>query len=571
MIKYIKNNIVIRFFKEYIKPHIKIVCVAIVLMIGEAMGTASTAYLAQPVIDKVFFNKDINKLFILSACILGSFGFKATCAYWKQVFLTLLETKIVANLQKSLFKKVIHFDMKHFDQNSVGKILNNFVTDIQNIKQALATIILNLGRDIFTMFFLIIIIFYQNWQMACFCFVGLPIVFVPLSKISQKLRRFATLTKVESDTLTSHLNDSFSGIRIIKAYNGETEEMKTFDKITESIAKLSFKAVRKSAMSSPLMEFISAIAVIITLCYGGLQVINNEMTSGAFFSFLTALIMLQRPAKSLGGTGFLLHTAVIALEKVYSILDYKNIIENIEPNQKTPSFANAKIEFKNVNFSYVDNNSNSDIVIKDFNLSIKTGSQIALVGSSGGGKSTIVSLLLRFYDVSEGVIEINGHNIKDIKIDHLRQNIAYVGQESFIFEDTVRNNILYGLKDITDTALNNAISESGADFINRLPFGLETCIKQQGSLSGGQKQLISIVRAMLKNAPILILDEATSSLDNNTEKEIKIALERLAKNKTTIVVAHRLSTIINCDQINVVNDGRIVEYGSHNDLLDKKE
>ena len=570
MIKGIKQHIITRFAKEYIKKHLKIILFAILLMIGEAFGTSSTAYLAQPVIDKIFFSKDISQLWGLSGIILLAFAFKASCAYWKQVFLTLVETKIVSNLQQTLFRKIIRFDMRHFDRSSIGSVLNHFIADIQNIKQALATIILNVGRDIFTIIFLISIMFYQNWLMSIFCFIGLPIVFIPMSKISQKLRRFASLAKIESDVLTGHLNDSFTGIRIIKAYGGEDGETKVFDGITDKIAKLSFKAMKKGAMASPMMEMFAAIAVVITLIFGGLQVIHGEMTTGAFFSFLTSLVMLQRPAKSLGGTGYLLHNAIVALEKIYATLDSQNKIEYTSFGQKTPSFIDAKIEFKNVGFSYFDDSAEAPVAIKNLNLSINTGSQIALVGSSGGGKSTVVNLLLRFYDVSEGSVEINGHDIRNIQIDHLRKNITYVGQEAFIFEDTVRKNILYGLENITEEQLKYAISEAGADFIYKLQYGLETAVRQQGSLSGGQKQLISIVRAMLKNSPILILDEATSSLDNTTEREVKQALEKLVTGKTTIIIAHRLSTVVHCDQINVINDGKIVESGSHVELIEKQ-
>ncbi len=563
--------ILIRFFKEFISPHLKLISLAIVLMIGGAIAGSASAYLAQPVVDKVFVNKDVVKLWTLCGVILASFVAKTFCSYWQQICLTLIETKVVSNLQQALFNKVIHFDISHFDKNSMGSILSHFITDIENVRKALSMIILNIGRDVFTVICLVGIMFYQSWILAIFSFIGLPLVLMPIAKISRKLRRFASLTKVENDSLVSHLNDNFTGIRIIKAYNGEKAEIKTFNKITDFIAKLSFKAVKKSALSSPLMEMCASCAIIITLAYGGLEVINGKMTAGSFFSFMAALIMASRPARGLGGTNLLLQNAIVALDKIYNTLDSKINIESNHSWQKTPSFENAIIDFKNVDFSYSDNSAIDQVIIKNFNLSIKSSSQVAIVGSSGGGKSTIVSLLLRFYDVSAGSVEINGCNVKDIQIDYLRKNIAYVGQESFIFEDSIKNNILYGLENITNEKLMQAINEAGAEFIYKTHLGLDTPVKQSGALSGGQKQLISIVRAMLKNAPILILDEATSSLDNTSEREVKQALEKLVKGKTTIIIAHRLSTIIHCDQIHVINDGKIVESGSHDDLLAREK
>jgi len=567
LIGFIHNGTINRFVKLYIYGHKRRILLVFLLMLIAAIMTGLTSYMIKPVVDKIMIQKNSNQVVTISLLLFLFFFIRAVASYYQRVTLNFIETHVVCDMQTSLFKKVIGMDMPNFDSISSGQIITYFTNDILAIKSAITAILVNLIREVLTIACLVIVMMYQNWRMSCVALIVFPLAILPLSRISKKLRKIAHNAQYQQEILAIHVNDVLSGIRTIKSYNGEDEEINYFNKIASRICNLSYESVKQGALSSPMMEVFGGVAIVATLIYGAHQVISGYTTPGKFTSFLYALFMLYRPAKSLTGTNNILQQALASMERVFKMFDRKNTVQYATGITKLDMHS-SMIEFENVTFEYkIHNSVIKRNILQGFNFVINSGEKVALVGPSGGGKSTVASLLMRFYDVTEGQLKIGSTNIKDIDVTHLRKNIGYVGQDVFIFEDTVKNNLLYGLHDITNEHLEGAIKLANANFIFELPMGLETTVKDSGSLSGGQKQLITIVRAILKNSPILILDEATSSLDNNLEREVRNAIQKLTIGKTVIIIAHRLSTIIECDKINVISNGSITEYGSHKQLL----
>ena len=573
MIPIMKNNsnesshyrkIWIRFIKTYVTSNVKLIAMSFVLMIIVAGMTAFSAHLIDPIINKVFIDKNTSRLWIISSLILMTFFIKSIATYFYRLIMSIIEIRIVQKLSSDLYKKIVNLDIQHFDSLPTGKIMSYFIIDIELIKNAVNSIVVNLGKEIITIIALIGVMLWKSWQLSLFAFIAVPIVGYPIYVLSRKLRRIAKTSRGTHDKLNVHLQDSFNGISTIKIYNNEKEEISRTEKILSDIAKLQKRASAYGFISSPLMEFVAGISIASVILYGGYNVIHGSTTAGEFFSFLTALLMLHKPSKSLSGFGSYIQNAAISLERIFDTLDIKRTIINKKSITKL-DMSSPVIEFKNVSFCYNGN----ECILNNIDLKIEKHQKIALVGGSGSGKTTIGKLLLRLYDISSGSIEINGHDIRDIDISCLRKNISYVGQDVFMFNDTILSNIIYGSKNYSKKDLEMAIKISRVDkFTNDMENGLYTKVGQFGNmLSGGQKQRISIARAILKNSPIIIMDEATSALDNITEKEIKDSIDELMKNKTSIIIAHRISTIIDCDVINILEMGKIVASGTHGELI----
>lgn len=560
-----------RLLNSYVKPNYRLIILSCIFMIVTAVSTAFTAQMMDPIVSKIFVMKDIGKLSNICLIVVCVFFIKTISTYLYSVTMGILETRITSELNMNLFESMIRLDISDITKLSTGKIMTYFNNDIRNVKEVLSTIIINFAKEFFTIIFLVSLMFWKSWELSLISLVVLPLAFYPLVKLSRKLRKVAKNSQFVTEKSNVHVQNVFDGISTIKAYCNEKNEIQKMSNLIKESKDLQIKSSVIGSVGSPMMEFMGGIAISFVIFYGGHKVINGITTAGSFFSFLAALLMLYKPVKSASNFGMILQNAYISLIRIFEVIDIKGKICSIQDaNQKKIEFPDVeKIEMKGVNFSYREH---SDGVLSDINISIKRGEKIAFVGHSGSGKSTIAKLLLRFYDVNNGSVEINDINIKDIDIKDLRKNISYVGQESFLFDDTIRSNICYGFENPTQEQIESAtISANAKEFISKIPGGFDAKVGHFGNtLSVGQKQRIVIARAILKNSPIIILDEATSALDNKTEKEIQLALNELIKNKTTIIIAHRLSTISSCDRIFVVDDGKIVESGNHKELIENE-
>ena len=473
--------------------------------------------------------------------------------------------RIVADLRAELYRKIQIQSLAFFTKHPTGVLMSRITNDVGYIQGAVSEAVTALLKDSFTLLCLVIVIFYRDWQLAIVAMFVFPLAVYPIAKFGQKMRQIATRAQVTLGSLTSLLQETISGTRIVKAFGMEAHENNRFSVENERLFRLSLKSISINAVSSPFMEFLGGLGISAIIFYGGYQVIHGQSTPGTFFSFLTALIMLYEPVKRLTNVNNTIQQGIAGAERVFSIMDLVPEIRNRPDAVPLPRIS-REIEIRNVTFRYEE-----APVLKNINLRIRTGEAVAFVGMSGGGKTTLVNLIPRFYDVTDGMILIDGQDIRNVTIESLRGQIAIVTQQTILFNDTVRNNIAYGdISKTEDQIVEAAKAAHAHDFILRLPKGYETVIGEQGTkLSGGERQRISIARALLKNAPILILDEATSSLDSEAEIEVQDALENLMKGRTTLVIAHRLSTIRNADRIIVLVNGEIREEGTHETLLSR--
>ncbi len=554
-----------RLLFEYIKPHRKRIFFAVLCMILVAAATATNAWMMQPVLDQIFLNKDRHMLFIIPAAVLGIAILKGLGNYGQSVIMKYVGQRIVTDMQLSLYQHLLHADISLFQAQSSGKLLSRFTNDIMLIRRTASTFFVSVAKEFFTLIFLVGVMLYQSVTLSIIALLVLPLAIYPLVRTSKRMRKISSKTQEELGHYTSTLDDAFQSIRMVKAYGRENYEITRAKNVMEGIFNLYFKAARIESISSPMMEILSSLAIAGVIGYGGMQVIGGSTTPGAFFSFIAALLMAYRPMRSLSGLGTSLQEGLAASNRFFNMLAIKPRITEL-PNAKPLARTISEIKFTNVTFHYT-----TLPALNMMNLTVPTGKRIALVGESGSGKSTVMNMLLRFYDPNDGIITINGQDIRSYTIESLRNNIAIVNQEATLFDDTIRANILYGKPDASeDEMITAAYSAAAHDFISTLPMGYDTLVGQNGiRLSGGQRQRIAIARAMLRDAPILLLDEATSSLDPISEHQVQLALDRLMKGRTTIVIAHRLSTIMNADIIYVLSAGTVIESGTHNELLKK--
>jgi len=549
----------------YLKPY-KIRLFWSLVFMGITSGLISIqAYLVQPVLDSVFLKKDVKLLLLLPPALIIVVILKGAAAYARDYLMGYIGQRIVNNIRDQLYCHLTELSFSFYAKTPTGVLISRIINDVNLVQGALTRAPSSLVQGLLTMVALTAYVFYKDWRLALFSVVVMPLLGVALSKFSRRYRRASTQMQEQYGDLTMHLHETIAGIRIVKAFGMEAYENRRFAERNKSLFNSLMRQIKVSAIAHPIMETISTFGIAIVILIGGYWIIGGRMTVGEFFSFMAALYFLYRPLKELNGVNNMVQDGVAAAKRIFEVLDTEPEIKNrLGAVQIQQGF--KAIEFLNVSFRYED-----ALVLKDISLFVRAGETVAIVGKSGGGKTTLVNLIPRFFDVSGGAIRIDGRDIRDTTQESLRVLIAIVTQQTILFNDTVRNNIAYGnMAKSFEDVMNAAKSAYADDFIEKLPQGYDTIIGEAGvKLSGGQRQRIAIARALLKDAPVLILDEATSSLDTQSEREVQNALDRLMVGRTSFVIAHRLSTIMNADRIIVLKEGRIVEEGRHDELLSR--
>ncbi len=550
---------------KYVIPLWPKLLLSIIFMVIFSLLTSAIAFLVKPALDDIFLKQDAAMLKLLPLALIAIFLLKGVTNYLQSYFIGFVGNRVVTNIREEVYFHIQSLSLSFFTSIPSGALTSRVIYDIAMIQRSVSSVIAGLLKEIITSLGLIGVLFYRDWQLAIIALVILPLLFFPIFKYSRKLRRFSKKGQSQVAEISSFLQESFTGIRIIKAFIMESYNRREFNRINEKLFKLMIKRLKVKSLTAPISETFGGLAAAAVIWYGGSQVISGNSTPGNFFSFMTALFMLYGPIRSLNRSNNQVQEALAAGTRVFELLDTVAEIKDSSKALAIESF-NDVICYNQVDFSY-----NQDEILKEVSLTIKKGETVAIVGRSGSGKTTMVNLLPRFYDVKGGKITVDGHDLREITQHSLRQQIAIVSQQTILFNDTVRNNITYGRTDVQDEELFAAAQSANAhNFIKKLPEGYDTIVGENGvKLSGGQQQRLSIARALLKNSPILILDEATSSLDTESEREVQEAINRLMEDRTTLVIAHRLSTITHADRIVTMADGRIIEIGNHQELLEK--
>jgi ATP-binding cassette, subfamily B, bacterial MsbA len=561
---YTSYTLIMRLLREHISPHRSHLAVAVLCMFVVATATATNAWMMQPALDKIFIEKDRSMLAIIPFAVFGVAVFGAIGNYGNTLNMRYIGQRIIADMQVRLFKHLVYSDLGLFHDQSSGRLISRFTNDIALLRNAFSTVLTGIAKEMLSLIFLIGVMVYQSPELSAIALLAFPIAIYPIIRLGKRMRKVSDKTQVQLGDFTTTLDEIFQGVRTVKSYNREPFEVIRAQTIIESLFKLYYKAIRIQAAASPMMELLSGLSIAGVIWYGGLQVLDGATTPGAFFSFIAAFLMAYKPVRSVAGLNATLQEGLAAANRLFSVLDTPATITE-SPNATPLQVDKGQIAFDNVTFQYGEHAAG----VHDVNFTVPAGKMAALVGLSGGGKSTLMNLLLRFYDINDGSIRIDGQDIRDVTLHSLRNAMAFVPQESMLFDDTIRANIRYGREDASEDDIVDAATNAAADaFIRKLPQGYDTMIGAHGvRLSGGQRQRIAIARAMLKNAPILLLDEATSSLDNESERSIQQALKKLMQGRTTLVIAHRLSTIVGADIIHVVENGRIIESGNHQQLM----
>lgn len=559
------REIFLRLLATYIKPYRAYLLGAMVCMLAVAGATAANAYMMKPVLDTIFAGHDRAMLNLMPAIIIGLGIIGGLGDYGQSMLMRYVGQKIIADMQVALFAHVMHADLSTFHDQTTGRLISRLTNDIQLLRQTVSNIVVGAIKESFTLVFLLGVMFLQSWQLSLIAFFILFFAVIPIVRLGKRMRKVADATQVSLGDFTQQLDETFTGVRVVKAYGRESFETMRVKSAIKSMLKLYMKAAKISAALGPMMSIVGATAIAAIVWYGGNEVVKGTTTTGAFFSFITAMIMAYRPVRTIASLNSQLQEGLAASARFFSVMDTHPVIHDT-PEARSLDIRAGTIVFDQVSFHYANSNHAG---INDLSFEVPAGQTVALVGPSGGGKSTIMNLLLRFYDTQKGAISIDGQSIKSVTIASLRAATAFVSQEVVLFDDTVLANIAYGRLDASFDDIENAAKLAYAhDFIMALPQGYQTLIGPQGvKLSGGQRQRLSIARALLKNAPILLLDEATSALDNESERMVQRALGELMRNRTTLVVAHRLSTIRHANSIIVLERGRIVERGTHEELL----
>ncbi len=544
-------------------PYWKRLALSMISMLLVGGCTGAVAYLIKPVLDDVFINKNAQMLQFMPLAVLVLFVVKGVCAYSNAYLMGSVGLSVVTGMRQKLYDHIQYLHLSFFDHMPTGMLMSRIVSDVNLMQSSVSDTISGIIKEFFTAIVLLGVIFYRDWKLAIIAIIVLPISAIPIWLFGRKLRKISKNNQQSLARLMTSLHETIMGIRVVKAFGMEWYESKRFYKHNMHHLKTILRSVKVRSLSSPVMELLGGLGTVTIIWYGGHSVLRGESTPGNFFSFMGAMIMLYEPVKKLTNMNNSIQAGVAAAERVYEVLDMEPEIKD-RPDALELLPGSYSIEFDNVSFRY-----GTEMVLRDVCLKVAPGEVVALVGMSGAGKTTLVNLIPRFYEVSEGAILINGVDIRNLTITSLRSQIGIVTQQSILFNDTVRNNIAYGdIRKGEDEIISAAKSANAYDFIMKMPNGFDTVIGEQGvRLSGGQRQRLCIARALLKDAPILILDEATSALDSDSEQEVQRALENLMEGRTTLVIAHRLSTIKNADRIVAMANGRIVEEGRHEDLL----
>jgi subfamily B ATP-binding cassette protein MsbA len=553
-----------RLIRDHVRPHWRRLALAGLCMVLGAASTAALAQLMEPIIDGVFVNRDASMLAWVSAAVLATFFVKGMATYGQAMLMSFIGQRIVSDLQVDLYGRLIRADLATFHATPSGTLVSRLVNDVGMMRGTVSMTLTSIGKDTLTLLLLILVMFRQDWALALAAFVIFPLAVLPILRIGKRMRKVATRTQVQIGHLVTLFGQSFQGARHVKAYGMEGYETGRARSAIETMFVLVQRAARTRSLAHPIMETLGGVAIVVVILYGGHQVIAGQRTAGAFFSFITALLLAYEPMKKLAQLNSALQEGLAAAVRVFAVLDSAPKI--VDRRGAIPIDARgASIRFEDVRFAYAPDRPALDGVT----FEVPAGKTVALVGPSGAGKSTCVNLIPRFYDVTGGRITVGKHDVRDVELQSLRANIALVSQEVSLFDDSVSANIAYGRPDAPHAEIERAARMAGAHgFVAELPQGYATQVGEHGvNLSGGQRQRIMIARAMLKNAPILLLDEATSSLDGEAERQVREALATLMRGRTTLVVAHRLSTVTNADVIYYLANGRIAESGSHAELL----
>lgn len=547
-----------------IRPYLGKLTVAMIGMIVVAAFNAAQAYMVKNLVDDIFINKNEYLLNILPLALIVLFFAKGVFYFLYSYVLEWVGQRVIYDLRDRIYSHMHSLSLNFFQKHSTGSLSSRIINDVALLQGAVSNALIRILRDSVSVIGLLGVIFYMDWRLATLSIVFLPLAFAPIVYYGRKFRKISTNYQEVIGEASGILHETLSGARIVKAFCMEHYERKRFGKKIDAIFDILMLDTKYRSISHPLMEAIGGLAIALILWFGGYQVLQGISTPGRFMSFLTALIMLYEPIKGVSKINSTIQTGMSAANRIFTLLDLRSEIVEKENAIELPSFQKT-IVFRNISFAYGE----EVPVLHDINLSVQRGEVLAIVGPSGSGKTTLSNLIPRFHDVQEGAVLVDGHDIREVTLKSLRQQIAIVTQQTILFNDTVYNNIAYGRENCTkDEVYEAARAAYAIDFIEELPLGFETVIGESGArLSGGQRQRISIARAILKDSPLLVLDEATSSLDTESERQVQRALENLMQHRTTIVIAHRLSTIKNAGRIIVMKEGRIVEEGTHEELL----
>ncbi len=560
-------DIIKRLYKDYTKRYLNKIIISAFFSLIVAASTASIAYLLDPAIEKIFIEKDQRLMLIIPFAIVIAFAVKGSSLYFAKMTLQKAGMQMQKELQLQIMNSILLTDIEAMNKKHSGKYLSNLTFDVSMVQRLLSDTILLLTKDTLTLIGLLSVMFYQNWRLALFAIIMIPLASVASKSLGKRMGKISTQIQEINGLLTSFVLEIFKNHKIIKIFQKEDFENKRSEKYLEIFKSKAVKVQSVLIRATPIMEILTGIMIGGLIYYAGNLVLKNELEINNFFSFLAAMMLSYQPVRSLATLNMGIQQGISAAKRILPIIDSENLDLN---KGKEFNLKNGSIEFKNVNFKYETVERNT---LNNLSLNILGGKMTALVGHSGAGKSTIMNLIPRFYDLDDGKISIDEQSIYDVSAQSLRKHISLVSQDTTLFDDTIKNNIIYSKLNASDDEINEVIKLSHCEeFIKKLPNGLDTIIGENGiRLSGGEKQRLSIARAMLKKSQIILLDEATSSLDAETEEKIQNAINYLTKDRTTLVIAHRLSTIINSNKIYVIDEGKVVAEGSHDSLIASSE
>ncbi len=549
----------------FLKPYWFRIGLALIMAAMVASTDGVLAWVVKDIMDKIFIAKDRQMLVLIPPFIVGLYFVKGLGRYLQNYFMGYANARMVMDIRIAVFDKIIQMHMGFFSQERTGTIVSRIMNDVTVVRKANTDLIKNMIRQVLTLIGLLFVLFKRDWQLALIALTIAPCAGVVLALIGKKLRMLTKRNQERIAILNSFLIELLTLIKVVKLFNREEYEKKRFRKVLRKLFDIQMSKLKAQQLSSPMIEFVGSIAGAFVIWIGGMKVINGVITTGEFFSFLTALMMMYGPIRKLSGVNASINSAIAASERVVAFLDLEPAVKEAEDAIDKGSF-DHELRYNDVWFRYPDSD---EMVLKGINLTVKKGTRVAVVGESGVGKTTLVELIPRFYDVTEGSITMDGVDIRRLSFASLMRLVGMVSQDVQLFDDTIENNIKYGVPEATrEDVVRVAKMADAHDFIMRTPKGYETTIGELGTrLSGGEKQRIAIARALLKNPPILILDEATSALDAASEAAVQKALERLMEGRTVIIIAHRLSTVRNAHKIVVLEGGRIVEEGTHAQLI----
>ena len=553
-----------RIYRTQIKKYIPDLVIVVIFMVINGAATAGVAWLLDPAIKKIFIEKDKFMLYVIPAAIVITFLLRSVSLYLTRILTINISYKIKESIQKALAQKILYSDLSYIHDNHSGKFISNFTEDTSKLQNVTQTVALNSTKEIISLFFLMALMINKDIFLSMLALTIIPIAAIMSKKLGKRMGKAVFGLLDANEEFTKYLSEILKSVTLIKIFQGEKGEMSKLSKVIKNWINKSMKVEKTRLGSAPLMEILTGFAVALVVFAGGYRSMNGQLEIGAFFSFLTALMLAYQPVRALAGINVALQEGFSAATRIFKILDEQVFIKD-KADASELKINNGAIKFHNVSMRY----RNGPNVLSNINLTIKGKSKVALVGSSGGGKSTILNLIPRFYDPKEGYISIDNQNISQVKLETLRKEIALVSQDIIMFDDTIKNNLIFANFEASENDIVNACIKANChNFISEMKDGYNTVVGENGvKLSGGQKQRISIARAILKNSSIILLDEATSALDTESEKIVQEAMNNLSEDKTTVTIAHRLSTIKNSDLIYVIDKGKVVEEGTHDQLL----